>query len=411
MSMGFDFLQSSPSDQGIDLDIGDLKLQYNAALEELNFVSVSFESYMDACNRVFALFDAVEANEGMLDPVVRDFVNRNGELSMALGIDLAMEDDSQDAQKQNGEAVTEKKQGILRRMWEGIKKFFRAILDAIGSFFHWLGNLFAGTSKRIDWLKSDGKESASKLTNIPASDIKQFIVGQEKDGKTPFQVVAKNSTSTESFDSFAIESDNDQTEFTFDYHWIGKAFHDLEKLYMSIKDYIYTAKQNINEGDNSGYKSTMQDMSRRLVNSITLELLSLLDIKSIKLSESGKFEINTNEKRGTTFKVDLLSVINNYDDFVGLSEKMLMLSYDVGERLSKEAQQTIKQFDTLVETFGKDTAMFLKTVASNITFCLNLFGKIVNNIDKLNIDLKKSLILAASHVNQMNELRRQKDTK
>ena len=167
MSMGFDFLQSSPSDQGIDLDIGDLKLQYNAALEELSFVSVSFESYMDACNRVFALFDAVEANEGMLDPVVRDFVNRNGELSMALGIDLAMEDDSQDAQKQNGEKVTEKKQGFFRRVWEAIKKFVRWILDKIGSFFHGLGNLFAGTKKKMEWVLHDGIKVAEEFAQLP----------------------------------------------------------------------------------------------------------------------------------------------------------------------------------------------------------------------------------------------------
>lgn len=92
MSMGFEsMLQSTPTGSDIALEMGDIKLQYNAALDDLRVVSASFESYMNACERYFALCDCVEANEGMLEPAVLDFVNHNGALSEALGVSFAQE--------------------------------------------------------------------------------------------------------------------------------------------------------------------------------------------------------------------------------------------------------------------------------------------------------------------------------
>ena len=176
--MNFNLLQSIPSEQGFDLDVGEIKLQYNMALNELNVVSASFEQYMDACNRVFALFDAVEANEGMLDPVVRDFVNCNGELSMALGIDLTMEDDSQDAQKQNGEKVQEKKQGFFRRIWEAIKAFFKRIIQAIGNFFHWIGNIFNPIEKKVDAIEKNTQQIIEAISKN-SGDINKSIAKED----------------------------------------------------------------------------------------------------------------------------------------------------------------------------------------------------------------------------------------
>ncbi len=166
MSMGFEsMLQSTPTGSDIALEMGDIKLQYNAALDDLRVVSASFESYMNACERYLALCDCVEANEGMLEPAVRDFVNRNGELSMALGIDLAMEDDSQDAQKENGNKVNEKKQGFLRRMWEGIKAFIKKILDGIGNFFHWLGSFLSPKEEKLNTVVANAETVSQKLEN------------------------------------------------------------------------------------------------------------------------------------------------------------------------------------------------------------------------------------------------------
>lgn len=394
MAMGFESLmQSTSSGSNIDLEIGDIKLQYNAALNDLKVVSASFESYMNACERYLTLCDCIEANEGMLEPAVRDFVNRNGELALALGIDLAMEDDSQDAQKENGEKVTEKKQGILRRMWEGIKKFFRAIFDAIGSFFHWIGNLFASTSKRIDWLKSDGKEIASKLTNIPASDIKQFIVGQEKDGLIPFQVVAKNSSASESMDSFATESSNETDTYTFNSIWIEQTHKDLYDLMAYIGNYIKEAEDRIKD-DPTEYKQYMANQASKIVKAISPNLISLLDIEKIHLSEdSGKLSIRANQQNKTDFKVDLIDVIHHYDTFVSRAEKLLVISYHSGKDITDDARATIKRFETLVESTDKDTAISLKVVASNITCCLTLLGKIVSNTDKLVINLQKELLV------------------
>lgn len=399
MSMGLEsILQSTPTGDNIALEMGDIKLQYNAALDDLKVVSASFESFMNACERYLALCDCVEANEGMLEPAVRDFVNHNGELAMALGIDLAMEDDSQDAQKENGEKVTEKKQGILRRMWEGIKKFFRAIFDAIGSFFHWIGNLFASTSKRIDWLKSDGKEIASKLTNIPASDIKQFIVGQEKDGLIPFQVVAKNSSASESMDSFATESDNETDTYTFNSSWIEKAHKDLFNLMACIDNYIGEAENRIKD-NTPEYKQWMTSQASKIVKAISPNLISLLDIEKIHLSEdSGKLSIRAHQQNKTDFKVDLVDIIKNYDTFVSAAEKLLEISYNSGKGITDDARATIKRFETLVESTDKDTAIFLKVVASNITCCLTLLGKVVSNTDKLVINLQKELLMVKKRV-------------
>lgn len=170
MSMGFEsILQSTPTGSDIALEMGDIKLQYNAALDDLRVVSASFESYMNACERYLALCDCVEANEGMLEPAVRDFVNRNGELAMALGIDLAMEDDSQDAQKENGNKVQEKKQGFFRRIWEAIKAFIKKILDGIGNFFHWLGSFFNANDKKIDDISKNADKIADKAKE-PATE-------------------------------------------------------------------------------------------------------------------------------------------------------------------------------------------------------------------------------------------------
>lgn len=241
MSMGFDFLQSSPSDQGIDLDIGDLKLQYNAALEELNFVSVSFESYMDACNRVFALFDAVEANEGMLDPVVRDFVNRNGELSMALGIDLAMEDDSQDAQKQNGEKVQEKKQGFFRRIWEAIKAFIKKILDGIGNFFHWLGSFFSANSKKIDDISKNADQIVDKAKE-PVQEAFSETTGYSNSMNA--EVIMADPKKTENLlYSYSIVIDATNESLKAFNELIKPGQSDIGATFARVRSFLYTVVQ------------------------------------------------------------------------------------------------------------------------------------------------------------------------
>ncbi len=203
-------IKSTKTANGYDLSLeGDVRLHLSESLHDLTVTCEDFDKVFNAYNHLLVLCDNIDQNDGMLEPAVKAFVNQNNELADALGISLSMEEDAvqdPEKQKEEGKQVTEKKQGIFRRMWEAIKKFVRMVLDAVASFFHWIGNLFAGTSKKIEWIKSDGIKIAAKLANVPKENVKSVSFGHvDNNGNTPF-IVRSRENASESMTRFSTES-------------------------------------------------------------------------------------------------------------------------------------------------------------------------------------------------------------
>lgn len=374
MSMSLDLLKSTVTDDGFDLDIGDVKLQCNAVLNEFNIISASFESYMDACERFGSLCDLVESNEGMLDPVVRDFVNRNGELSAALGIDLAMEDDSQDAQKENGEKVTEKKQGIFRRIWEAIKSFCKWIFNAIGSFFHWLGNLFSTTSKKLEWIETDGRRIAAKIMNASPEQIKEMTVERSKEHGKPFDIhfVSKEDMD----DQYALEYNGSigaivGASNSGSYSREGDTRMDLPGLFNSLGNY-HRLCENLKE-----YSKKAVDLSSKFVNpqseedvvSYQKQLVSaghffkshitfnpLTPVKDLNCNTDGKISCKADYGAGQAelrYKVDPFEISKNWDKFATEIKKFFK-EFDELKALKDECNQITDNLDKFANTL-KDT--------------------------------------------------------
>ena len=356
MAMGFESLmQSTSSGSNIDLEMGDIKLQYNAALDDLKVVSASFESYMNACERYLALCDCIEANEGMLEPAVRDFVNRNGELAMALGIDLAMEDDSQDAQKENGEKVTEKKQGFFRRMWEGIKKFVRWILDKIGSVFHWIGNLFAGTKKKMEWVLHDGIKVAEEFANLPKEKQEAII----KEGLSA--TTLKKEKATEAFDL----DEDDTPDRNHEFFNIEEILDFYGKFFDALTSYCSDVTNGGERLVNSNSIDTVTEHTnyvveagKRLVGNIReiagygISASFIIDPNKIRLDE------NTGKITGLVSKIESVRVQEREFRFMRYSPDKLKQSISACESFVKNGdlhegvEQKIKRLSKTLDAFA-----------------------------------------------------------
>ena len=374
MSMNFNLLQSISSDQGFDLDVGEIKLQYNMALNELNVVSASFEQYMDACERFIALCDCIDANEDMLDPVVRDFVNRNGELSSALGINLAMEDDSQDAQKQNGEKVTEKKQGIFRRIWEAIKAFCKWIFNAIGSFFHWLGNIFSTTSKKLEWIETDGRRIAAKIMNASPEQIKEMTVERSKEHGKPFDIhfVSKENMD----DQYALEyngsigaivgasnsgSYSGEKDTRIDLPSLFNSLGNYHRLCENLKEYSKKAVDLSSKFVNPQSEEDVMSFQKQLVSAGSLfkshiTFNPLTPVKDLDCNADGKISCKADYGAGQAelrYKVDPFEISKNWDKFATEIKKFFK-EFDELKALEGECKQITDNLDKFANTL-KDT--------------------------------------------------------
>lgn len=147
---------SQKTPEGFDVDICDVKLNMSEDLQILKISAYDATQAMNAVNALQMLLDNINLNNGKLDEGVRNFVNQNNELAEALGISFAMEA-NEPAQQTNGAAVANaKSEGFFKTAWRKIKDFVKMLINAIGSVFHWLGNVFSTTEKKVDWLVSDG---------------------------------------------------------------------------------------------------------------------------------------------------------------------------------------------------------------------------------------------------------------
>ena len=168
-------IESSKTENGYDLSLeGDVQLHLSESLHDLTVTCEDFDKVFNAYNHLLVLCDNIDQNDGMLEPAVKAFVNQNNELADALGISLSMEDDAvqnPENQKEEGKQVTEKKQGIFRRMWEAIKAFIKKILDGIGNFFHWLGSFFSANDKKIDDISKNADQIIEKAKEPATEDF------------------------------------------------------------------------------------------------------------------------------------------------------------------------------------------------------------------------------------------------
>lgn len=368
MSMGFEsMLQSTPTENDIVLEMGDIKLQYNAALDDLRVVSASFESYINACERYLALCDCIEANEGMLEPAVRDFVNRNEELASALGIDLAMEDDSQDAQKQNGEKVTEKKQGFFRRMWEGIKKFVRWILDKIGSVFHWIGNLFAGTKKKMEWVLHDGIKVAEEFSKLPKEEQETII----KEGLSA--TTLKKEKATEAFDLDEDDTPNRNHEF-FN---IDEIIRFYGKFWDALSTYCASVKLAGNELINPNSEDTVAKSIDTVIQAGKQLVSNIHEIAGYGISASFiidpnkiRFDENTGKVTGLNSKIESVRVDDHAFMFMRHSPDKLKESiYSCGVFVKDRDMHT--RIDLRIKELAKTIYMFIDSLEETRTEQMN----------------------------------------
>lgn len=160
----FSGIMVNAEENGYELSMEDVRIQFNEAFEVLNAEAASFESFCGAIEKLELLNASIQQNDGKADKSLIAFLNQNNGLSDALGIDLSME--NFDAVVVGAE-VSAACEGVIGSAWEAIKNFFKNIWDGIKNFFTNFFNMFKGTKSNLENVKNDPK-APEKIANAPA---------------------------------------------------------------------------------------------------------------------------------------------------------------------------------------------------------------------------------------------------
>lgn len=144
---------NTTENNGYELSLEDVRIEFNQAFEVLNTEAANFESFCGAIERLEMLNKSIQDNNGKADKGIVAFLNHNNSLAEALGISLDMEDYDGVVV---GSELSVACEGVLGDAWEAIKKFFKRIFDGIASFFNWIGGFFESTEKRLNQVIDNG---------------------------------------------------------------------------------------------------------------------------------------------------------------------------------------------------------------------------------------------------------------
>ena len=134
---------SAPTTENKDWSfiLGDLQFEVHESMVELKSSLDSFDKFARSVDALDMLLEYIDEHNGKLDKHVFDFVNQNNELASALGIVMPYSFATEEEQAQAGNDVKEaangkeddddNNTGFFAKAWDTIKKFFKAIKDAL----------------------------------------------------------------------------------------------------------------------------------------------------------------------------------------------------------------------------------------------------------------------------------------
>lgn len=157
-------------DNGYELSMEDVRIEFNQAFEVVNTEAKNFESFCTAIEKLEMLNNSIQNNNGKADKALVAFLNHNNGLADALGISLDMENFDEVVV---GAEVSTACEGVLGDAWEAIKKFFKRIFDGIASFFNWIGGFFGSTEKKLDQVIASGATQPAQSGKDTAKETAQ----------------------------------------------------------------------------------------------------------------------------------------------------------------------------------------------------------------------------------------------
>lgn len=163
-------------ENGYELSVEDVRIQFNEAFEVLNAEAASFESFCGAVEKLDLLNKSIQENGGKADKSLIAFLNQNNGLADALGIDLSME--NFDAVV-TGSEISAACEGAAGGLWEAIKNFFKNIWDGIVNFFKNLGNMFKNTESKVNKAEQNAAGIGAAIANGGGPNVGHLKLTQE----------------------------------------------------------------------------------------------------------------------------------------------------------------------------------------------------------------------------------------
>ena len=153
---------NTTENNGYELSLEDVRIEFNQAFEVLNAEAANFESFCGAIEKLEMLNESIQKNDGKADKCLVTFLNNNNSLADALGIDINMESFDEVVVGAELSAACE---GVVGDVWEAIKNFFKNIWDGITNFFKNLFGMFSSAEKKA----AQASQNAGKIAaNIAA---------------------------------------------------------------------------------------------------------------------------------------------------------------------------------------------------------------------------------------------------
>ncbi len=151
-------------DNGFELNMADVHMEFSESFQVLNSTAVEFDQWCTALDRLEQLNRSIEQHDGRADKSLITFLNQNNDLAEVLGVDLSLEnwdDEAKGAEIQQGYSMA------MEGVWESIKNFFINIWEGIKNFFKNFFNMFKSTKANFEAVKNDPK-AVEKIANAPA---------------------------------------------------------------------------------------------------------------------------------------------------------------------------------------------------------------------------------------------------
>lgn len=171
--------------------MGDLTFEVHESIMSLKSEIASFESFCAAVTALDRLVDNIDSNRGQMDEGVFNFVNQNNSLLNSLGIttpfSFATEDEKALAGQEVKDAATNQDAGFFTRAYETVKKFFKAIKDAIVRAWNAIFN-------RQKTVEEMNKETVTAVTSMSPEEVAAAVnKAPAPEGAAPATPASNNS--------------------------------------------------------------------------------------------------------------------------------------------------------------------------------------------------------------------------
>lgn len=134
-------------DNGFELNMADVRMEFSESFQVLNSTAVEFDQWCSALDRLEQLNRSIEHHDGRADKALITFLNQNNDLAEALGVDLSFENWDEEAK---GAEIRQGYSMAMEGVWEAIKNFFINIWEGIKNFFSNFGKMFKSSEAKLD---------------------------------------------------------------------------------------------------------------------------------------------------------------------------------------------------------------------------------------------------------------------